>query len=105
MKILLFVFPLHLKALTLLYILFLEFEWSWDSDNKSAACDLSEDCRLAMFHKNYSSGTAAVRGNVPMTDKQYFYEIKMISPVYGTDMVSFSIHSFNYPVSNCFVLT
>jgi SPRY domain-containing SOCS box protein 3 len=40
-----------------------------------------------MFHIDYSGGTAAVRGNVKMHKDQYYWEIKMTTPVYGTDMV------------------
>ncbi|XP_076207038.1 F-box/SPRY domain-containing protein 1-like [Aptenodytes patagonicus] len=35
----------------------------------------------------YSCGTAAVRGNKELADGQHFWEIKMTSPVYGTDMM------------------
>lgn len=35
----------------------------------------------------YSCGTAAIRGNKELADGQHFWEIKMTSPVYGTDMV------------------
>lgn len=36
----------------------------------------------------YSCGTAAIRGTKELGDGQHFWEIKMTSPVYGTDMVS-----------------
>jgi len=65
------------------------YDWKWDAINKSSACEISSDGRDARFHSNYSSGTAAARGSVAMTDRQYFWEIKMTTPVYGTDMVSF----------------
>ncbi|XP_052629371.1 SPRY domain-containing SOCS box protein 3-like [Harpia harpyja] len=35
----------------------------------------------------YSCGTAAIRGNKELADGQHFWEIKMTSPVYGTDMM------------------
>ena len=63
------------------------FEWGWDPGAMSEACELSDNGRTVNFHTNYSSGTAVVRGTQPMTDAQYFWEIKMTSPVYGTDMV------------------
>ena len=66
---------------------YLVLEWTWDPKEKSPACDLSNDNRTVNFHSSYSSGTAAVRGMQPMTDAQYFFEIKLKSPVYGTDMV------------------
>lgn len=66
----------------------LEFEWVWDDDTKSAASCIKDDSREVMFHIDYSCGTAAVRGTMPMKNDQYFWEIKMTTPVYGTDMVS-----------------
>lgn len=36
----------------------------------------------------YSCGTAAIRGTKELGEGQHFWEIKMTSPVYGTDMVS-----------------
>ena len=62
---------------------------------KSAASELSDDGRDVKFHINYSGGTAAVRGSQPMTDMQCFWEIKMVTPVYGTDMVSEDLSSLN----------
>jgi len=64
------------------------FEWTWDSENKSAAADLTPGDREVRFHINYSSGTAAIRGTHVMADRQYFWEVKMTTPVYGTDMVT-----------------
>ena len=66
---------------------FSEFEWVWDEETKSAASSIKDDSREVMFHIDYSCGTAAVRGTMPMKNDQYFWEIKMTTPVYGTDMV------------------
>ena len=59
----------------------------WEKECKASATELSDDRRDARFHVSYSSGTAAVRGTQAMTNCQYFWEIKMTTPVYGTDMV------------------
>lgn len=48
-----------------------------------------------MFHIDYSGGTAAVRGDTKLHKDQYYWEIKMTTPVYGTDMVG--------PVGKCVV--
>ena len=72
----------------------LDFEWTWDRHSKSAAAEISENEREVRFHVNYSSGTAAVRGSQSMTDEQYFWEVKMTTPVYGTDMVGKSVFKF-----------
>lgn len=66
-------------------------EWTWDNENKSSAAHVQNDGRDVLFHSEYSCGTAAVRGNKPLTCDQYYWEIKMTSPVYGTDMVCMSI--------------
>lgn len=40
------------------------------------------------FNKRYSNGTAVVRCTEPMSNHQYYWEVKMNYPVYGTDIVS-----------------
>ncbi|XP_070269386.1 SPRY domain-containing SOCS box protein 3 isoform X3 [Myotis yumanensis] len=64
------------------------FDWVWDDLNKSSATLLSCDNRKVNFHVEYSCGTAAIRGTKELGEGQHFWEIKMTSPVYGTDMVS-----------------
>lgn len=68
--------------------LLLDFDWVWDDLNKSSATLLSCDNRKVNFHVEYSCGTAAIRGTKELGEGQHFWEIKMTSPVYGTDMVS-----------------
>ncbi|KAE8579190.1 hypothetical protein XENTR_v10023942 [Xenopus tropicalis] len=63
------------------------FDWVWDDCSKSTATVLSCDNRKVSFHMEYSCGTAAIRGNRMLTEGQHFWEIKMTSPVYGTDMM------------------
>ncbi|XP_045141150.1 SPRY domain-containing SOCS box protein 3 isoform X2 [Echinops telfairi] len=64
------------------------FDWVWDDLNRSSATLLSCDSRKVSFHAEYSCGTAAIRGTKELGEGQHFWEIKMTSPVYGTDMVS-----------------
>ncbi|XP_014661581.1 PREDICTED: SPRY domain-containing SOCS box protein 3-like [Priapulus caudatus] len=64
-----------------------DFEWTWDSEVKSPSCMLLDGDKEVMFHVDYSSGTAAVRATDPVCADQNFWEIKMTSPVYGTDMM------------------
>eukprot|EP00092_Neocalanus_flemingeri_P003814 GFUD01004108.1.p1 GENE.GFUD01004108.1~~GFUD01004108.1.p1 ORF type:complete len:413 (+),score=155.34 GFUD01004108.1:158-1240(+) len=41
-----------------------------------------------IFHPTYSSGTASVFGSIPLVSPYHHYwEVKMLSPVYGTDMM------------------
>ncbi|XP_052071353.1 SPRY domain-containing SOCS box protein 3-like [Mytilus californianus] len=63
------------------------FEWTWDEESKSHASFIKEGDREVMFHIDYSGGTAAVRGNTKLHKDQYYWEIKMTTPVYGTDMM------------------
>ncbi|XP_050836155.1 SPRY domain-containing SOCS box protein 3 isoform X3 [Serinus canaria] len=63
------------------------FDWVWDELNKSTATLLTCDNRKVNFHMEYSCGTAAIRGNKELAEGQHFWEIKMTSPVYGTDMM------------------
>ncbi|XP_036267082.1 SPRY domain-containing SOCS box protein 3 isoform X6 [Pipistrellus kuhlii] len=64
-----------------------DFDWVWDDSNKSSATLLSCDNRKVNFHVEYSCGTAAIRGTKELGEGQHFWEIKMTSPVYGTDMM------------------
>lgn len=50
--------------------------------------ELSSLAREVTFHKHFSNGTAAIRGSTALTEDQHYWEIKMTTSVYGTDMVS-----------------
>lgn len=63
------------------------FDWVWDELYKSSGALLSCDNRKVSFHSDYSCGTSAIRGTKELSDGQHFWEVKMTSPVYGTDMV------------------
>lgn len=63
-------------------------EWAWDDNFVSSTSELCERNLEVRFHPKYSIGTAIVRGNTPMTKgRHHFWEIKMITPVYGTDVM------------------
>lgn len=76
-----------ISAMVVVCTFVIVLEWLWDPRFKSAAADVAENPQKARFHVNYSSGTASIRGTQLMSDRQYFWEVKMTSPVYGTDMV------------------
>uniref|UniRef100_A0A8B9HB03 SPRY domain-containing SOCS box protein 3 n=1 Tax=Astyanax mexicanus TaxID=7994 RepID=A0A8B9HB03_ASTMX len=61
--------------------------WAWDEECISPAVFLSCSNRKVSFHPDYSCGTAAIRGSAELRHGQHFWEIKMTSPVYGTDMM------------------
>ncbi|GFW39249.1 SPRY domain-containing SOCS box protein 3 [Trichonephila clavipes] len=67
-----------------------QVEWTWAKGNDNEFVALLNNNRDVKFHRNISSGTAVVRGTQPMSNDQYYWEVKMISPVYGTAMVSCS---------------
>lgn len=64
------------------------FHWEWDDHCKSSGLFLTCNNRKVNFYSDYSCGTAAIRGTKELTDGHHYWEIKMTSPVYGTDMVS-----------------
>ncbi|XP_072028869.1 SPRY domain-containing SOCS box protein 3-like [Amphiura filiformis] len=64
-----------------------DLEWRWDEASKSKACTLANHNTEVRFHLDYSCGTAAARGMQPISEGQHYWEIKMISAVYGTDMM------------------
>ncbi|XP_077406443.1 SPRY domain-containing SOCS box protein 3 [Vanacampus margaritifer] len=64
-----------------------DFDWVWDERVKSSGAFLSCDDRKVSFHSDYSCGTAAIRGARELAEGQHFWEVKMTSPVYGTDMM------------------
>ncbi|XP_043273489.1 SPRY domain-containing SOCS box protein 3-like [Venturia canescens] len=63
-------------------------EWSWDETLATSASLLSRKNLEVKFHPNYSNGTVAVRGNKPMEKaRHHYWEIKMLTPIYGTDVM------------------
>jgi len=65
-----------------------DFAWKWDENKKSDDVVICSDGREAYFHPDYSCGTSAVRGTNPLIGGwEHYWEIKMASAVYGTDMM------------------
>lgn len=64
-----------------------DFDWVWDERWKSSGASLSCGDRKVSFHPDYSCGTAAIRGTRELSEGQHYWEVKMTSPVYGTDMM------------------
>ncbi|XP_076233958.1 SPRY domain-containing SOCS box protein 3 [Calliopsis andreniformis] len=62
------------------------YEWAWDKDHVSSTIVLSEHNLEVQFHNRFSCGTAAVRGEKPLEKgRHHYWEVKMLSPIYGTD--------------------
>ncbi|XP_034950300.1 SPRY domain-containing SOCS box protein 3-like [Chelonus insularis] len=63
-------------------------EWTWDETLTGTTFRLSEDNLEVKFHPFYSNGTAAIRGNQLMKKgRHYYWEVKMLSLIYGTDVM------------------
>lgn len=57
--------------------------------------DISTDKRTVRFHRGYSIGTAAVKGDRPLVfGQEYFWQIKVLTKPYGTDVVGFHLIRF-----------
>lgn len=68
-----------------------QYDWCWQKENDGSVVFSNEE-RDVLFHPFYSSGTAIVRGNTPLKkNRHYYWEIKMLSNLYGTDVVSIEI--------------
>lgn len=64
------------------------YNWKWENQDDTSAL-LSKNNREVTFHPVYSSGTAALRGSKPFEKNlHHFWEMKMLSNLYGTDVVS-----------------
>ncbi|KAF0988986.1 hypothetical protein HZS_4169 [Henneguya salminicola] len=71
-------------------------DWVWkNSQNMDARFE--EDNTVVIFHPDFSSGTEIIVGNIQFVKGNvYFWEIELLSPVYGTDMmVGFLTEDFN----------
>lgn len=65
-----------------------EHEWTWDAEHATYTASLSDHNLEVKFHEGYSSGTAAARGNkVLEKGRHHYWEVKMVTPVYGTDVM------------------
>ncbi|XP_066145236.1 SPRY domain-containing SOCS box protein 3 isoform X2 [Euwallacea fornicatus] len=63
------------------------FDWRWQ-DQSSPNIRMCHEGREVLFHPVYSSGTAAVKGQIPFQQNfHYYWEIKIISKLYGTDVM------------------
>jgi hypothetical protein len=77
------------QVLICCYFVLIEQEccWTWDSQSMSGSITIGNQDEV-LFHPDYSCGTAAIRGEEPFElGCQHYWEIKMTSAVYGTDMV------------------
>ena len=63
-------------------------DWTWDTASRSQSVLLVQFNTQVIFHPTYSSGTASVFGSIPLvTPLHHYWEVKMLSPIYGTDVM------------------
>lgn len=63
-------------------------EWTWDKELAAHTVVLSEQDLEVKFHHEYSHGTAAIRGNKLLEKgRLHYWEVKMLAPIYGTDIM------------------
>ncbi|KAG5442777.1 SPRY domain-containing SOCS box protein 3 [Clonorchis sinensis] len=63
-------------------------DWQWFVPNEATqVAKLSESAALVTFHPLNSQGTAIVRGTVALSGELHYWEVKVVSPTYGTDMM------------------
>ncbi|TGZ51791.1 hypothetical protein CRM22_010719 [Opisthorchis felineus] len=63
-------------------------DWHWFVPNEANQfAKLSESAALVTFHPLDSQGTATVRGTVALSGELHYWEVKVVSPTYGTDMM------------------
>lgn len=65
-------------------------EWGWTQHDNSGSSWIvvSEDKKQVTFHPLYSSGTAAAKGDTPLLHNyHYYWEVKILTETYGTDIM------------------
>ncbi|XP_039753260.1 SPRY domain-containing SOCS box protein 3-like isoform X2 [Pararge aegeria] len=66
------------------------FDWKWITHplSESSWVVVNEDQKQVTFHPMYSLGTAAAKGDTPfLHNYHYYWEVKMLTHTYGTDIM------------------
>lgn len=78
--------------------------WKWDENARTEATTLSHNNQQVYFHKGYSHGNACIRGDTPFVNGyDYYWEVKIISTVYGSSMVGIKPQNFDRKLEVIFV--
>ncbi|KAK3089706.1 hypothetical protein FSP39_005780 [Pinctada imbricata] len=65
-----------------------EETWTWNKRDRSHEVRLKgNSSQTALFHPNWSNGTAGVRGNKPLNYGRHYWEIKVSQRIFGTSMM------------------
>lgn len=63
-------------------------DWVWQQDTRHKSVEVTGCGVSVLLHPTYSSGTTAVKGSTPLSSPfHHFWEVEMVSPVYGTDVM------------------
>ncbi|CAH8621482.1 unnamed protein product [Schistosoma intercalatum] len=63
-------------------------EWRWcKPESPLQSFQLSENDKTVTFHPTISWGTAVARGTALLTNGLHYWELKAVSPLYGTDVM------------------
>ncbi|CAH0715262.1 unnamed protein product, partial [Brenthis ino] len=65
-------------------------EWGWAQPDSAGSSwvVVSENKKQVTFHPFYSSGTAAAKGDTPLLHNyHYYWEVKILTETYGTDIM------------------
>lgn len=98
----------YFQVLEKLYAFLIDFfstkhEWTWDEKHSTSSIKLSDDNLNVTFHPVYSTGTAVAKGNKPLEKgRHHFWEILMITKIYGTDVVSLFSFRLMHLEINCY---
>ena len=75
--------------------------WDFSDSESTDTVTVTEEGTDLFFHRSFSSGTAVLRGNVPLArDSHHYWELEMGSPIYGSAVMvglgtkEASVHSF-----------
>ncbi|BHF76072.1 SPRY domain-containing SOCS box protein 3 [Sparganum proliferum] len=62
-------------------------EWDWCDLSIQRNYEVFESGKSVIFHPLKSQGTAIVRGTKLLTEGLHYWELKVLSPLYGTDVM------------------
>lgn len=79
--------------------------WQWKSTQMENFVDVLAPGDTVIFNKNHSRGTAVAEGNVTFTpNNHYYWEIVILSTLYGTDTVFLISRIIKYKVLQCIII-
>lgn len=79
------------------FYLLLDYDWKWDLEIFLLLVCFIRGNKEVLFYFDYSCGIVVVKGfQLLIQGSEYYWEIKMISVVYGIDMVCREVFCLGY---------